>query len=130
MLGSEPLDDRPDRGVRLLELVEEVRVFGVMVRVDEAAVAQAADLELPERGVVSQRLELLVDPVDGHAVDDSCREASNAGELAADARMDGEQHLIQHPPAGSLWSLLEGGHGAHASRSGERAGTGARTSVA
>ena len=53
MLGSEPLDDGRDRGVCLLELVEEVRVFGVMVRVDEAAIAQAADLELPERAAAS-----------------------------------------------------------------------------
>ena len=53
VLGSEPLDDGRDCGVCRLELVEEVRLFGVMVRVDEAAVAQAADLELPERAVAS-----------------------------------------------------------------------------
>ena len=82
-----------------------------MVRVDEAAVAQAADLELPQRAVASQCLQLHVELVSRQAVDDSCREAFDAGELAADARMNREQHPIQRLPAGGLRSLLEGEHG-------------------
>jgi hypothetical protein len=72
MLRPQSLDDRADRGVGLLELVEEVAVFGVVVKVDETAVAQAADLELPERAVGSQCLELLVEPVGRQPVQDSC----------------------------------------------------------
>jgi hypothetical protein len=48
VLGPQAIDDRLDRRVRLLQLIEEVRVFGVMVRVDEAVLAPLAGA--PPRG--------------------------------------------------------------------------------
>jgi len=44
VLGLKPVDDRRDHGVGVEQLAEELAVLGVVVEVDEAAVAQAADL--------------------------------------------------------------------------------------
>ena len=96
--------------VRLLQLVEEVGVFGVVVRVDEAAVAQAAELELPERAVALQRLELFVELV---ADSPSTTAAARRSTLASSRRMramDGEQRLYSIRPRAVSGRLLEGGH--------------------
>ena len=113
VLGAQTLDNRADRGIRLLELAEEVDVFRVMVEVNEAAPTQAADLELPEHAVASQCLELLVEPFGGQPVDDGRGETFDAGELAADVGVDGEEHPVQLAATVRLRGLLECEHGAH-----------------
>ena len=110
VIGSQSVDDRPERRVHLLELVEELSVFGVVVQVDELAVAQAADLELPERRVALQRLELLVQLLCCEPVEDGRRKPLDAREFAADVCVDGEQRLMEPAPAGGLRAVLEDGH--------------------
>ena len=99
VIGSQSVDDRPERRVHLLELVEELSVFGVVVQVDELAVAQAADLELPERRVALQLLELLVQLLCCEPVEDGRREPLDAREFAADVCVDGEERLMEPAPA-------------------------------
>ncbi len=60
MVCLEPVDDRADFRVGRAQLGEERMVLGVVVGVDEAAVAQAVDPQPPEEAVSPELVELLL----------------------------------------------------------------------
>ena len=109
------LGRKDEKGNEIEELKKKIEqakmpsIFGVVVQVDELAVAQAADLEPPERRVALQRLELLAQLLCCEPVEDGRRKPLDACELPADVCVDGEERLMEPAPACGLRAVLEDG---------------------
>ena len=85
VLGSQAVDDRSDSRIGLLELLEEVRVFQLVVEVNDAAVAQAGRRKLPEHALVLERVESIAHSRCGKSGDHLHGELLNGGEIAKGA---------------------------------------------
>ena len=77
---------------------EEERVLGVVVHVDEAAVAQAVDLQLPERAVGLQLRDPLAGLLRRQPPEDVRGQLLDGGEVAADRAVHPEQLLEERFP--------------------------------
>ena len=93
VIGLQLVDHRTDGGVRLAQPRKQEHVLGVVVHVYEAAVAQAVDLQLPERAVCLEILQLGVQPLGRQPVEDLGREPLHRLEVAPDRAVHPEQLL-------------------------------------
>ena len=89
----ELVDDGTYLAVGLAQAREQEHVLGVVVAVDEAAVAQAVDLEPPQRPVRLELVELRVELLGGQPVDDLAREPPHRFEVAANDAVHPQQLL-------------------------------------
>jgi hypothetical protein len=108
VLGPQTVDDGADGRVGGAQLDEEVGILCVVVEVDEAAVAQAADLELPEDAAAPERIQLLAQLDRGKAIGGAPRKLLDGLEVAADVGVHREQSAVCRAPAGCLGRSIEG----------------------
>jgi Family of unknown function (DUF5996) len=106
----EAIDDRPHGLVNGPQRGEQEDVLGSVVRVDEAAVPQAVDLQLPQRPGGLQLTERVLNRRAGEPVRGVGGELLDDLEVATDDRVNPQQLLEQGLATVGLGYLIEVGH--------------------